>query len=48
MKRPGIIIKPIEYEDVSIHERDEPHKRNDQKQKQRNKNQSKKKSRAKA
>ncbi|KAL8482488.1 hypothetical protein ACS0TY_028602 [Phlomoides rotata] len=46
MKRPGIIIKPIEYEDVSIHERDEPHKRNDQKQ--RNKKQSKKKSRAKA
>lgn len=41
MKRPGIIIKPLEYEDVTIHERDEPHKRNDQKQ--RNKNQSKKK-----
>ncbi|KAL6568974.1 hypothetical protein OROGR_000699 [Orobanche gracilis] len=32
IKRPGVIIKPISYEDMSIHERAEIHKRNGQKQ----------------
>ncbi|XP_057808764.1 uncharacterized protein LOC131023240 [Salvia miltiorrhiza] len=32
VKKAGVIIKPIEYEDVSDHERGESHKRNAQKQ----------------
>ncbi|XP_057793654.1 uncharacterized protein LOC131010239 isoform X3 [Salvia miltiorrhiza] len=44
VKKAGVIIKPIEYEDVSVHERGESHKRNTQKQRKGNdKNRSKKK-----
>lgn len=35
MKKPGMIIEPIKFEDVNPFERVDDHKRNGQKQKQR-------------
>ncbi|KAL6512136.1 hypothetical protein OROGR_021733 [Orobanche gracilis] len=47
VKRPGVIIKPISYEDMSIHERAEIHKRSGQKQRKgKNKSRSARKSTA--